>query len=70
MSETLPDFDAWFTAQFGKRPCTKSDELVLLVERQRGLNAGNKLYDAARYDAQRTVALYAWQAREKKGGAE
>lgn len=63
-------FDTWFTAQFGKRPCRLDQDQEMRDRKLDGEIASIILRDTLEYDAKRTAALYAWQAREKGGSKQ
>ena len=60
-------FSDWFEQQYGQRTpdmADKTDEQLRSIM-QAGAKAGDVLHRRGLWDMQETVALYAWQAREK-----
>lgn len=69
------EFDKWFTEQFGK-PVFKTPEAAQTARED--LNSYRLKFDALKnemrrhemYEAQRTAALYAWQAKPSRSMAK
>lgn len=67
----MSDFAEWFEAQHGPRGNHAFRRLTddqLSESVAAGLSARQELDRRQRWDAQRQSALYAWQARETRGG--
>lgn len=56
-------FLVWFELQHGKAPTT-ADRGELLKQYEYGLECRNMVYLLDEYNARKTSALYAWNARE------